>query len=126
MEQAAQTKPQANELEINDNDDKTTAFMKETLQRHQDYLADNKILEQREIIEKLAGMAIDGQLENRYFDNLSPSVNKALQQIAKNAQGLSSQENKDAAKEQVTDLIMDFAANEAALSTFASNYASAR
>ena len=71
-------------------------------------------------------MAIDGQLENRYFDNLSPSVNKALQQIAKNAQGLSSQENKDAAKEQVTDLIMDFAANEAALSTFASNYASAR
>jgi hypothetical protein len=126
MEQAAQTKPQANELEINDTDDKTTAFMKETLQRHQDYLADNKILEQREIIEKLAGMAIDGQLENRYFDNLSPSVNKALQQIAKNAQGLSSQENKDAAKEQVTDLIMDFAANEAALSTFASNYASAR
>lgn len=126
MEQAAQTQPQANELEINDNDDKTTAFMKETLQRHQDYLADNKILNDKEKVEKLVELAIEGKLKGAYIDDLSPEANKALQAIAKNAEGLTSAENKEMAKQQVTDLIMDFAANEAALSTFASNYASAR
>lgn len=126
MEQAAQTQPQANELEINDNDDKTTAFMKETLKRHQDYLADNKILNDKEKVENLVELAIEGKLKRTYFDDLSPEANKALQAIAKNAEGLTSAENKEMAKQQVTDLIMDFAANEASLSAFASNYASAR
>lgn len=126
MEQAAQTQPQANELEINDNDDKTTAFMKETLKRHQDYLADNKILNDKEKVENLVELAIEGKLKGTYFDDLSPEANKALQAIAKNAEGLTSAENKEMAKQQVTDLIMDFAANEASLSAFASNYASAR
>ena len=83
MEQAAQTQPQANELEINDNDDKTTAFMKETLQRHQDYLADNKILNDKEKVEKLVELAIEGKLKGAYIDDLSPEANKALQAIAK-------------------------------------------
>lgn len=126
MEQAAQTQPQANELEINDNDDKTTAFMKETLKRHQDYLADNKILKDKENVKYLVEQAIEGKLKGTYFDALSPEANKALQAIAKNAEGLTSAENKEMAKQQVTDLIMDFAANEASLSAFASNYASAR
>ena len=100
--------------------------MKETLQRHQDYLADNKILNDKEKVEKLVELAIEGKLKGAYIDDLSPEANKALQAIAKNAEGLTSAENKEMAKQQVTDLIMDFAANEASLSAFASNYASAR
>ena len=100
--------------------------MKETLQRHQDYLADNKILNDKEKVEKLVELAIEGKLKGAYIDDLSPEANKALQAIAKNTEGLTSAENKEMAKQQVTDLIMDFAANEASLSAFASNYASAR